>query len=192
MGSRLANGLRETDGHSIWCTGLTYWGRMDDRAAKLIWMGRITFESAVFSMATEDYHENSAKDGKIPHGDPWLSPLKKRRSLVLRIFFKILVIWANFGEFWWFWYRLQNFEKSCNVCAPILGPILENFDFEILVRSQSYNKPPWRNFDFLSNFDEIEKFEIWWNWQFWWTSKFGFWQNLEIWHRSPKSNHQFG
>ena len=32
--------------------------------------------------------------------------------LVLRIFFKILVIWANFGDFWWFWYRLQNFGKS--------------------------------------------------------------------------------
>ena len=33
--------------------------------------------------------------------------------VVLRIFIlKILVIWANFDEFWRFWYRLQNFEKS--------------------------------------------------------------------------------
>ena len=102
------------------------------------------------------------------------------------------------SQFWWILEILiiiidfKILKKSCNVCAPILGLILENFDSKILVLSQSYNTPPWRNFDFLSNSDEIEKFEIWWNWQFWWTSKFGFWQNLEIWHRSTKSNHQFG
>ena len=112
-----------------------------------------------------------------------------------------LPISSNFKFWWWepileilgfFDIDFKILEKSCNVCAPILGLILDNFDFKILVLSQSYNKPPWRNFDFWSNFDDIEKFEIWWNWQFWWTSKFGFWQNLEIWHRSPKSNHQFG
>ena len=67
---------------------------------------------------------------------------------------------ANFGQFGDFDIDFKNLEKSCDACAPVLGPILENFDFKILVRSQSYNKPPWRNFDFLSNFDEIEKFEI--------------------------------
>ena len=64
---------------------------------------------------------------------------------------------SQFWGFWWFWYRLQNFEKSLSHCVtPILGQILENFDFRILVESQSYDKRPWRNFDFWSNFVEIE------------------------------------
>ena len=84
---------------------------------------------------------------------------------VLRIFFKILVMRANFG----FWYR-DNFVKFGLVTrvTPILGQIFQNFDHRILVKSPSYDKPPWRNFDFWSNFDEIEnlnfdknrKFEI--------------------------------
>ena len=66
---------------------------------------------------------------------------------------------ANFGDFGDFClYGLQILKKSCNARSPILGQILENFDFRILVKSQSYDKPPWRNFDFLSNFVEIENF----------------------------------
>ena len=83
---------------------------------------------------------------------------------VLRIFFKILVMRANFGEFRKFWSISTSkfWKKSCDGCTPILGPISYNFDFRILSRSQSYDKPPWRNFDFLSNFDfgENRKFEI--------------------------------
>ena len=70
----------------------------------------------------------------------------------------------NFGDesqFWWFWdfgIDFKILKKVCNTCSPILGPILENFDFRILVKSQSYDKPPWRNFDFWSNFVENENF----------------------------------
>ena len=53
---------------------------------------------------------------------------------------------ANFSP-----YRLENFGKVCHVCSTILGQILENFDFDNFVISQSYDKPPWRNFDFRSN-----------------------------------------
>ena len=49
-------------------------------------------------------------------------------------------------------------KKVCDGCSPILGIFFQNFDFRILVESQSYDKPPWRNFDFLSNFVEIENF----------------------------------
>ena len=80
------------------------------------------------------------------------------QAKVLRIFFKILVIWANFGDFGDFDIDFKILKKSCKNCSPILGQILENFDFRILVESQSYDKPPWRNFDFLSNFVEIENF----------------------------------
>ena len=79
-----------------------------------------------------------------------------------------------FWKFWWWEPILMNFgdfdidfkilEKSCHVCRSILGPILDNFDFEILVRSQSYNKPPWRNFDFLSQFEFEQKSQIWNPW----------------------------
>ena len=53
-----------------------------------------------------------------------------------------------------FWYRLQNFwKKFVKDCSPILGQIFQaNFDFRIWVKSQSYDKPPWRNFVFLSKF----------------------------------------
>ena len=79
---------------------------------------------------------------------------------VLRIFSQ------NFGDesqFWWILVIListSKFWKSLvTVVTPILGQIFQNFDFEILVRSQSYNKPPWRNFDFLSNFEILAKIE---------------------------------
>ena len=81
---------------------------------------------------------------------------------VLRIFLlKILVIRANFGEFRKFWSISTSkfWKKSCDGCTPILGPISYNFDFRILSRSQSYDKPPWRNFDFLSNFEILVKIE---------------------------------
>ena len=58
--------------------------------------------------------------------------------------------------------RVKDFKilkKSCKNCSPILGQILENFDFRILVESQSYDKPPWRNFDFWSNFEIFAKIE---------------------------------
>ena len=70
----------------------------------------------------------------------------------------------NFGDesqFWWFWdfgIDFKILKKVCDACSPILGPILENFDHRILLKSQSYDKPPWRNFDFWSNFVEIENF----------------------------------
>ena len=38
--------------------------------------------------------------------------------------YKILVIWANFDEFWWFWYRLQNFE---NVFVTSVRPYWDKF-----------------------------------------------------------------
>ena len=81
---------------------------------------------------------------------------------VLRIFLKILVIWANFGDFGILISTSKFWKSLCHTCYPILGQILENFDFGILFRSQSYNKPPWRNFDFLSNFEFCKnwKFEI--------------------------------
>ena len=70
----------------------------------------------------------------------------------------------NFGDesqFWWFWdfgIDFKILKKVGHVCSPILRQILENFDFRILLKSQSCDKPPWRNFDFLSNFVEIENF----------------------------------
>ena len=65
----------------------------------------------------------------------------------------ILVEFGDFGI------DFKILKKVCDVIVtPILGQILENFDFRILVKSQSYDKPPWRNFDFWSNFVEIENF----------------------------------
>ena len=72
----------------------------------------------------------------------------------------------NFGDesqFWRFWdfgIDFKILKKVCDACSPILGQIFQNFDFDhrILLKSQSYDKPPWRNFDFLSNFVEIENF----------------------------------
>ena len=49
---------------------------------------------------------------------------------VLRIFIlKILVIWANFGDFGDFDIDFKILEKVCKDCSPIFWPILENFDF---------------------------------------------------------------
>ena len=56
-------------------------------------------------------------------------------------------IWSiSTSKFW---------KKSCHVGAPILGQIFQNFDLANFVISPSYDKPPWRNFDFLV------KIEIW-------------------------------
>ena len=90
----------------------------------------------------------------------------------------------NFGDesqFWWFWDLGIDFKilkKSCKDCYPILGPILANFDFGIWIISQSYNKPPWRIFDFLSNFEfckiwNLMKLAILVNFEIWILSKFG-------------------
>ena len=79
-------------------------------------------------------------------------------------YFLAALRFKNFStKFWWWEPILMNFgdfdidfkilKKSCKDCYPILGPILENFDFRIWVKSQSYDKPPWRNFVFL--------FQIW-------------------------------
>ena len=81
-----------------------------------------------------------------------------QKQNVLRIFFKILVMRANFGDFSDFDIDFKILKKSCDARSPMLGQILENFDFRILVESQSYDKPPWRNFHCLSNFVEIENF----------------------------------
>ena len=74
----------------------------------------------------------------------------------------------NFGDlsqFWRFWdfgIDFKILKKVCKDCSPIFWPILENFDFRIWVKSQSYDKPPWRNFVFLSKFEfrENRKFQI--------------------------------
>ena len=74
----------------------------------------------------------------------------------------------NFGDesqFWWFWwflwfwYRLQNFGKILSRLLPYSGTNFSKFWLSNLSKSQSYDKPPWRNFNFLSN--------VW----FWWKSK---------------------
>ena len=92
---------------------------------------------------------------------------------VLRIFLTKFWWWesilANFGYFGL--YGLQNFEKSVvTLVRPILGPIL--------VKSPSYDKPPWRNFDFVSNFDKVIELNL---------QK---WRNFEI--LNPGSNPNFG
>ena len=46
---------------------------------------------------------------------------------------------ANFGDFGDFDIDFKILKKYCHVCSPILGQILENFDFRILVESQSYD-----------------------------------------------------
>ena len=66
---------------------------------------------------------------------------------------------ANFGDFGDFDIDFKILKKSCDGCYPILGQILENFVLAILVISKSYNKPPWRNFDFLSKFEILVKIE---------------------------------
>ena len=74
----------------------------------------------------------------------------------------------NFGDlsqFWGFWdfdIDFKILKKVCKDCSPIFWPILENFDFRIWVKSQSYDKPPWRNFVFWSKFEfrENRKFQI--------------------------------
>ena len=90
-------------------------------------------------------------------GGPFATKKRHKPNRVLRIFFKILVMRANFGDLGILVsIDFKILKKVCHVCYPILGQILENFDFRILVKSQSYDKPPWRNFGFLSNFVEIE------------------------------------
>ena len=63
--------------------------------------------------------------------------------------YKILVIWANFGDFGDFDIDFKILKKSCKDCSPIFWPILENFGFRIWMKSQSYDKPPWRNLFFV-------------------------------------------
>ena len=63
---------------------------------------------------------------------------------------------SQFGRIWDFGIDFKILKKSCDGCTPILGPILEKQKFGILFISQSYNKPPWRNFDSLSNFEFCE------------------------------------
>ena len=41
----------------------------------------------------------------------------------------------------------------------MLGQILENFEFRILSKSPSYDKPPWRNFDFCVKFLILAKID---------------------------------
>ena len=65
----------------------------------------------------------------------------------------------NFDDFCDFDIDFKILEKSCHGCYPIVGQIFQNFDFRIWVKSQSYDKPPWRNFDFLSNFEILAKIE---------------------------------
>ena len=121
------------------------------------------------------------------------------------------ILWNFMNDIIWaFWYRLHKRKLGkfglVTRCDPILGQILVKF-FANLVISQSYDKPPWRNFDFwlnLSKFWNFEnrKFEIlnpsrkskFWilnpkiefchfdneSFKFWW--KFDkFWRNHQIW-----------
>ena len=114
--------------------------------------------------STQKNHEKHIKDPLLlsPRKNDDLSSFSARVQRERQIRFKNFL--QNFGDesqFWWFWdfgIDFKILEKVCDACAPILGPILENFDHRILVKSQSYDKPPWRNFDFLSNFVEIENF----------------------------------
>ena len=98
---------------------------------------------------------------------------EERLAEVLRMFFKILVVRANFGDFGDFDIDFKILKKSCHVCDPILGQILENFDFRILALSQSYNKPPLAEFWFFVKF--------WWNWKIWNLMKLAILVNFEIW-----------
>ena len=45
-------------------------------------------------------------------------------------------------------------------CATILGQILEKFDFGNFEIYQSYDKPPWRIFDFFVKFLILAKIEF--------------------------------
>ena len=71
---------------------------------------------------------------EAPPGGREIVECDENISEVLRIFFKILVMRANFGEFGDFDIDFKILEKVCDACAPILGPILENFDHRILVK----------------------------------------------------------
>ena len=90
---------------------------------------------------------------------------------VLRIFQFFLQNFGNLSQFWWILQNLVHIdfkilEKSLSRLWPHIGTnflILENFDLANFVISPSYDKPPWRNFDFLSNF-----------WFWWW--------KIEIWN----------
>ena len=78
---------------------------------------------------------------------------------------------SKFTKFWWVEPILVNFgdfdidfkilKKSCNVCDPILWPILENFDLEFWL-NRKVTITTVRNFDFVSNFEfcKNRKFEI--------------------------------
>ena len=79
---------------------------------------------------------------------------------VKRIFFKIFAIWANFVEFCKIWsiWTSKFWKNLCHGCDrqywdQILAKSwkMANFDAKL----KSYDDPPWRNFDFLSNFDNF-------------------------------------
>ena len=127
-------------------------------AAKLILICVLVLEVTVFSMA--------GSYQKIPKDQnsallPLTKPDEKKKKSCFKNFLQ------NFGDesqFWWFWdfgIDFKILKKVCKDCSPIFWPILENFDFRILSKSPSYDKPPWRNFDFWSNFWFWRKSIIW-------------------------------
>ena len=80
---------------------------------------------------------------------------------VLRIF-----LWQSFddlSQFWWFWDFGMDFKilkKSCDgLFAQYWDQFWKNLTFEFWSKSQSYDKPPWRNFDFWSIFWILAKIE---------------------------------
>ena len=121
-----------------------------------------TINSAILENVAKDFGAKQTEFRKQEFFDkkPSTAPVRFKNFS-----YKILVMRANFGEFWKFWsISTSKFWKSlCHGCAPILGQIFENFVLAVLVISQSYDKPPWRNFEFFVkylNFGENRKFEI--------------------------------
>ena len=121
-----------------------------------IWSRATSFRSS--ALFDEILNCSMSGQASSPVGERWAGASDFLAKNVLRIFFKILVMRANFGDFGILVSTSKFWKKFVTNCYPILGQILENFDFRILVKSQSYDKPPWRNFDFWSNFVEIENF----------------------------------
>ena len=96
--------------------------------------------------------ENSRPPGFLRHG-----------MLVLRIFFKILVMRANFDEFWGFWYGLQNFGK---VFVTVVRPYWDQFWKILILKFWLDHKVTINHrggiliFCQISNFCKNRKFEI--------------------------------
>ena len=151
------------------------------RATALVEVGSpVTPGDAKTQKSTSDHLTNSrhvSRNHQNNHQPPTIAASKKLgfsisvdnagSGEVLRIFLTKFWWWEpilwNFDEFCKFWsISTSKFWKgSCDVCYPILGQILKKFELRILMKYQSYDKPPWRNFDFWSKFEFWRKSKIW-------------------------------